>query len=217
MSHVLLIGATGGIGSRLLPMLVARGHVVTALHRSADQADDLRAAGATPVMADLMEITPEQLTKLATGQDIIVFSAGAAGSGADRTAEIDGKGPVKCIEAAQASGAHRLYLVSAMPESGREQMPKTGFEFYMKTKKEADAALAASDLDWVILRPGTLQDAEADGAVTLSRAVTYGRVKRGNVAAVLAELIEQPGIRREILELTDGDTPLTEAVAALRR
>ncbi|EPX78612.1 hypothetical protein [Salipiger mucosus] len=69
----------------------------------------------------------------------------------------------------------------------------------------------------MILRPGTLLSEEANGQVALSRALPYGSVRRGNVAAVLAALIARPEIRQEILELTDGETPVADAVAALAR
>ncbi|PJE33264.1 putative sugar epimerase YhfK [Pseudooceanicola marinus] len=217
MSRILLIGATGGVGSRLAPMLIASGHQVTGLHRSLAQAEKLRAQGVTPVAGDLMEMDAGALAEIARDHDIIIFSAGAAGSGAERTSEIDGRGPLKMIAAAKACGIARVYLVSAMPEAGRGGQPKLGFEHYMRVKKEADAALVASDLDWVILRPGTLLAEDGDDAVSLAPALVYGKVKRGNVAAVLAGLVECPEIRREILELTDGTTPVAEAVAACFR
>ena len=95
----------------------------------------------------------------------------------------------------------------------------------MRVKKQADIALVNSGLDWVILRPGTLQDEasdpsaaqHSDARVCLAQAVKYGEVKRKNVARVLAALIQTPAIHHEILELTDGDTPVPEAVNALRR
>ncbi len=40
---------------------------------------------------------------------------------------------------------------------------------------------------------------------------------RGNVAATLAELINTSEITNEIIELTNGDTPIAEAVASLKR
>ncbi len=50
--RVFVAGATGAIGKRLVPMLVANGHEVVAMTRSAQKTDPLRAAGATPVVAD---------------------------------------------------------------------------------------------------------------------------------------------------------------------
>ncbi|MBT9386421.1 SDR family oxidoreductase [Pseudooceanicola sp. CBS1P-1] len=217
MSRILLIGATGGVGHRLASLLVAAGHEVTGLHRAPEQAEGLSAMGVTPLRGDLMELSAHELTLAAQDHDVIIFSAGAAGSGTERTSEIDGQGPVKALAAAEANGIRRFYLVSAFPEAGRDRDLGPGFEHYMAVKKHADAAVAASGLDWVILRPGTLLHEEADGQVSLGWALGYGSVKRGNVATVLAALVDHPEIRREILELTDGDLPVAEALAAVTR
>src|SRR5262249_59255880 len=50
--RVFLAGATGAIGKRLVPQLVASGHGVTATTRSADKAELLRRLGADPVVVD---------------------------------------------------------------------------------------------------------------------------------------------------------------------
>lgn len=50
---ILLTGGTGFIGSAVLRRLVEDGHEVTAVVRSADSADSVRAAGATPLEGDL--------------------------------------------------------------------------------------------------------------------------------------------------------------------
>lgn len=215
MANIFVIGATGGVGKYLCPMLINNGHKVTGLHRSQDQAEVLRNQGVFPVQGDLMDITSEQLTELTKGSDIIVFTAGAAGSGVDRTSVIDGLGPVKMIQAAADNGIKKVYLVSAFPESARNENLGEAFEHYMRVKKEADVAMVSSGLDWVIVRPGTLLHEEADNRVTLGHAIKYGTVKRGNVASVLAKLIDTPSIRREILELTDGELSVEQAVNAI--
>lgn len=215
MANIFVIGATGGVGKYLCPMLINNGHKVTGLHRSQDQAEVLRNQGVFPVQGDLMDITSEQLTELTKGSDIIVFTAGAAGSGVDRTSVIDGLGPVKMIQAAADNGIKKVYLVSAFPESARNDNLGEAFEHYMRVKKEADVAMVSSGLDWVIVRPGTLLHEEADNRVTLGHAIKYGTVKRGNVASVIAKLIDTPSIRREILELTDGELSVEQAVNAI--
>ncbi|MGY0614687.1 SDR family oxidoreductase [Vibrio sp. FJH11] len=215
MANIFVIGATGGVGKYLCPMLINNGHNVTGLHRSQDQAEALRDLGVYPVQGDLMDITSEQLTELTKGSDVIVFTAGAAGSGVDRTSVIDGLGPVKMIQAAAENGIKKVYLVSAFPESARNNNLGEAFEHYMRVKKEADVAVVNSGLDWVIVRPGTLLHDEADNRVTLGHAIKYGTVKRGNVASVLAKLIDTPTIRREILELTDGELSVEQAVNAI--
>ena len=83
----------------------------------------------------------------------------------------------------------------------------------MAVKKQADVYLAESDLDWVILRPGTLVDTAGTGRVRTGLAIPYGNVPRDDVAATLVALIETPAVDRAIIELTEGDTPVNEAVA----
>lgn len=217
MSTIFIIGATGGVGHRLSPILVKAGYKMIGLHRKPEQAEALREAGISPVKGDFIDMSADDLAKVMTGADIVIFSAGAAGSGLDRTTAIDGEGPAKVISAMKQLDIRRFYLVSAFPEAGRGKEPRPGFEHYMKMKKQADADVVASGLDWVILRPGTLLHEDADDRVNAGLAIPYGTVKRGNVAAFLAELIETPAINREIIELTDGDTPVLEAVSALVR
>ncbi|EOW4672435.1 NAD(P)H-binding protein, partial [Enterobacter hormaechei] len=89
------------------------------------------------------------------------------------------------------------------------------FENYMRVKKMADVELAQSELDWVILRPGALQDKTGTGYVRAGLAIPYGNVPRDDVAATLAELIEQPAVSRVIIELTSGDAPVREAIQKL--
>jgi nucleoside-diphosphate-sugar epimerase len=53
--RVFLAGATGVIGRRLVPALLAAGHEVTAMCRSEQSAAQARAAGAEPVAADALD------------------------------------------------------------------------------------------------------------------------------------------------------------------
>src|SRR5919201_1714773 len=53
--RVFIAGATGVIGRRVVPLLVADGHEVVGMTRSPAKADGLRAAGAEPVVADALD------------------------------------------------------------------------------------------------------------------------------------------------------------------
>jgi nucleoside-diphosphate-sugar epimerase len=53
--RIFVAGGSGVIGIRLLPLLLADGHVVAAMTRSADKAGALRAAGAEPVVCDVFD------------------------------------------------------------------------------------------------------------------------------------------------------------------
>ncbi len=53
--NVFVAGATGAIGTQLVPQLVAAGHDVTGMTRSPAKTDRLRALGARPVVADALD------------------------------------------------------------------------------------------------------------------------------------------------------------------
>lgn len=53
--RIFLAGATGVIGVRLMPLMLAEGHIVAAMTRTPEKIDGLRAAGVTPVLCDLFD------------------------------------------------------------------------------------------------------------------------------------------------------------------
>ncbi|MDX3313287.1 NAD(P)H-binding protein [Streptomyces sp. ME08-AFT2] len=212
---VFQIGAAGGVGRRLAGLLSERGDEVTGMHRSPAQADTIRATGATPVTGDLIADSVEELAGKLVGHDAVVFSAGAHGTGTDKTTLIDGKGLAKAADAAAAAGVTRFVLVSVFPDALRGGEGGEGFEHYIKVKKSADVYLTRTDLDWLIVRPGTLLDTPGSGRVTAGSAVEYGDVHRDDVAAFIDAALHEPALSRVIVELTSGDTPVADAVARL--
>ncbi len=212
---VFVIGATGQVGRHLVTRLAEGGHAVRALHRKPEQADALAAQGAIPVRGDLAEIAEADLAQAMTASETIVFSAGAGGAGAEVTEAIDGRGLERAVAAAKSAGIARFVLVSAFPEAGRDRERSDGFEHYMRIKKRADVSLVASGIDYVILRPGKLTDEPGTGHVRADLAIPYGSVSREDVAAALAGIVERTALSRTIIELTEGETPLTEALDRL--
>ena len=216
MSQVFIVGAAGKVGRSLVEQASARGHRVLALHRAQEQAAELTALGARPVQGDLLQLDVAALAALMKGCDVVVFSAGAGGKGgASMTDAIDGRGLELAVAAAQAAAVPRFLLVSAFPEAGRGKHLSDTFENYMVVKKRADVHLAESALDWVILRPGTLTDEPGTGRVRAGLAIPYGNITRAEVDETLLALSEHPQLRRCIIERTEGDTPVFEALQAL--
>lgn len=213
--RVFLIGAAGGVGRRLSHLLTAGGDEVTGMHRDPAQAETVRASGAAPLAGDLIGDTVDELAEKLSGHDAVVFSAGAHGTGMDKTTAIDGKGLEKSAAAATRAGVARFLLVSAFPEAGRDRETSERFEHYLKVKKSADAHLARTGLDWLIVRPGTLLDEPGTGRVSAGLALEYGTVPRDDVAAFLDAALHEPAMNRVIVELTAGETPVADAVAEL--
>lgn len=213
--RVFQIGAAGGVGRPLARLLVSRGCEVSGMHRSPAQADRIAATGAIPLMGDLIASTPQQLADKMAGHDAVVFSAGAHGTGMDRTTAIDGDGLAKAADAAALIGIRRFVLVSVFMDAGRARERSERFEHYMAVKRRADVYLAATDLDWLIVRPGTLLNDPGTGLVNAGPAIAYGSIPRADVASFIAESLFDPELNRVTVELTAGRTPVAEAVAAL--
>ncbi|MFY8285566.1 SDR family oxidoreductase [Pseudoalteromonas sp. SSMSWG5] len=218
MARVFIIGGAGKVGQRLSKQLSQRGHHIRALNRNKEKDDLLRQLGASPVRGNLTELDATSLAEHIKGNDVVVFTAGAGGKGGpEMTNAVDGEGLKTAVSAALIAGVSRFLLVSAFPEASREKFISDGFENYMRVKKMADVALSESGLEWVVLRPGLLDDKPGTGHVRAGLAIPYGSVSRDDVAATLAEIIEQPSVTRVIIELTEGDTPVHEAVQKMAR
>ncbi|MEN4769848.1 SDR family oxidoreductase [Duffyella gerundensis] len=217
MAKVFIIGAAGKVGIHLTRQLADNGHQVSALHRKPEQADTLQQAGATPVAGDIQALSRDALAALLTGHDAVIFTAGAGGAGIELTNAIDGAGLALAVDAAEAAKVRRFLLVSAFPDAGRGKTPSEGFENYMRVKRQADVYLAASTLDWTIVRPGTLTDEPARGLIHAGLAIPYGNIPRADVAATLAALIDRPEVHHTIIELTEGDMPVADALQSLPR
>jgi uncharacterized protein YbjT (DUF2867 family) len=212
--RILIAGGHGRIALLLSRRLSARGDQVAGLIRNPDQAADLTAAGAEPVVADLERVTGPELATSLAGADAVVFAAGAGpGSGAARKESVDRAAAALLADAALRAGVRRYLQVSSM---GADDPPEDDevFSVYLRAKAAAEADLRGRELDWTILRPGGLTDGSATGRVALARHVEFGRVPRDDVAAVLVALLDEPRTAGLTLELVGGDTPIDEAVAA---
>jgi 2-alkyl-3-oxoalkanoate reductase len=75
--RVFVAGASGAIGSRLVPQLIERGHQVTGSYRSAGNAERLRALGAEPVELDLLDPAAVRRAVLEAKPDAIAHEATA--------------------------------------------------------------------------------------------------------------------------------------------
>ncbi|MGF6512951.1 uncharacterized protein YbjT (DUF2867 family) [Pseudomonas sp. BT76 TE3572] len=217
MSKVFIIGAAGKVGQRLVKQLAGRGHEAIALHRKPEQGSELAALGVMPVEADLLKLDSGKMAQLMSDSDVVVFTAGAGGAGMDLTNAIDGRGLELAVDAAIQAGIRRFILVSAFPDALRGSQISEGFENYIAVKKRADARLMGADLDWVIVRTGTLLEDTGTGKIRADVTIPHGEVSRDDVAATLAELIDQPKVSRVIIELTQGDTLVSDAVRRLDR
>ena len=218
--RVVIAGGHGKIAMRLEYRLAARSDDAVGLIRSPAHRDDLRAAGAEPVLCDLEAAGVDEVAGHLAGADAVVFAAGAGpGSGAARKETVDHGAAVLFADAAMQAGVRRYLLVSSV---GVDTPPKAGtdevFAAYLRAKQAAEVDLLARDLDLTVLRPGSLTNAAATDRVLLAPPAGHrGEIPRDDVAAVLVALLDEPRTAGLVLELVGGDTPVADAVRALRQ
>ncbi|MFJ5776615.1 SDR family oxidoreductase [Streptomyces sp. NPDC093094] len=214
--RIVIAGGHGQIARRLEKLLSSRGYEVAGIIRRPEQGDDLREAGAEPVLLDLESASVEEVAAHLQGAHAAVFAAGAGpGSGAARKDTVDKGAAVLFADAAVRAGVRRLLVVSSMGADPRHVGSEI-FDVYLRAKGEADAHVQGLDaLDWTILRPGSLTDDPGTGQVRLEARTGRGAVPRDDVATVLAELIETPATAGLTLELIGGRTPVPVAVKSV--
>ena len=216
--RIVIAGGHGKVALLLERLLAERGGQAVGLIRNPAHVAEVRNAGAEAVVCDLEAASAEDVAVLLSGADAVVFAAGAGqGSGAARKDSVDRAASVLMADAAERAGVRRFVQVSSM---GAGAAPRPGADevwaAYITAKTAAEADLRARDLDWTILRPGGLTDAPAVGRIRLAPPpVPGGTVPRADVAAVIAALLDEPGTRHQILELTGGDTPVAAAVHSI--
>ena len=214
--RVVIAGGHGKIALLTERLLSAAGHRPVGLVRSADQADDLAAAGAEAVVLDLEHSDVDAVTVALAGADAVVFAAGGGpSSGAARKLTMDRDGAVLLAEAAERAGVRRYVMVSSMGADDHDPQSDEVFQVYLRAKSEADADLRRRDLDWTVVRPGGLVDDPPTGQVQVAQRTGRGTVPRADVAAVLVELlVHGVGVGAQF-ELVSGTTPVAEALRAL--
>jgi uncharacterized protein YbjT (DUF2867 family) len=212
--NIVIAGGHGQIARQLGRLLADRGDRVRGLIRNPDQAGDLEAIGVEPVVFDLER--DDGLATAIEGADVAVFAAGAGpGSGAARKETMDRDGAIKLIEACKADGVGRYLIVSSMGAKPGVTGDEV-FEVYLRAKFEADEAVRASGLDYTVVRPGGLTDDPGTGRIALAPDLARGSVARADVAATFAAMLEAPNTIAKTLDLVGGDTPIADAVAAVR-
>lgn len=211
--RIVIAGGHGQIALRLERLLSAAGHEVAGVIRRPEQGDDLRSAGAEPVLLDLESASVEEAAAVLQGADAVVFAAGAGpGSGTGRKDTVDRGAAVLFADAAERAGVRRYIVISSMGADSAHQGDEV-FDVYLRAKGAADDYVRGrSALDWTVLRPGMLTDDAGTGLVRLEASTGRGPVPRDDVAAVLAEMVESTATAGLTLELVSGSVPVAVAV-----
>jgi nucleoside-diphosphate-sugar epimerase len=218
--RVVILGGHGKVALLAAPTFESAGIAVDSVIRNPDHSAEVTAAGGNPVVLDIENATVDELADAFSGAKAVVFSAGAAGSGADRTLAVDYRAAVRSMEAAARAGVSRFVMVSyATAATDVDTLdPSDSFYPYAKAKHDADEHLRGTELDFTILGPGLLTLEPTDGRIQL--ADIEGRelpaddkvTSRQNVADVMVHVIVSGAASRQTINFYDGETPIAEAI-----
>ncbi len=193
---------------------MSAGHQPVALVRNESHRGELEAAGAEVRLLDIEQDDAAAFGRAFDGCEAVVFAAGGGPDGnKERKRTVDLEGSLKSIEGSRLAGLRRFVQVSAI-DVDQPVAPDMGevWRAYVEAKRDADAALRATDLDWTILRPGRLTDEAPTGLVALGPDVARTSVPRADVAAVLAAVIDNPATVGHQWNLVSGELSVADAI-----
>jgi len=212
---ILLTGATGSIGSRLLPRLIASGQDVRCLVREPRKLGDQR-VNVQITMGDLRELSdPYLLRQAMRGVDTVIhLAASIRDQPPFRVEELNGLATVRLLEAAELAGVKRFVFFSALNASS---VQRTRF---FRAKWIAEQAVMKSLMETTIFRPSIVFD-QSDPWITILRRFSflpvipvsgdgnsrYQPIWADDVARTVVATLEQPGRKGTgIVELAGPET-----------
>lgn len=206
---VLVIGANGNTGTRVIQRLAESDHDPIAMIRNPSHRASFDKLGVPSVLADL----EYPIDHAVQGCDAIIFAAGSGGkTGKDKTVLIDHIGAIRSMVAAQVNNVRRYIMLSSMNNDINSQSP---IAHYHRAKAHADNHLVETSLDYTIVCPGGLTDEAGTDLVSINAELTgRGLTSRANLASVLVACLDYHNSIGKSFRVLDGDTPLTDAMSA---
>lgn len=148
---VLVVGASGQLGTRIVHRLVTAGQPVRALVRATSVITHLQRPGVELVQADLMR--PETLDAACRGAGAVIATANAVAPTHGSTFEaVDDRGYAALLEACGRHGCGRFVLISVPVTAHDAAVP------LFRTRRLTEQRLSASGLEYAVLRAGPFMD-----------------------------------------------------------
>ena len=210
---ILVIGASGRVGTDLVKQLLTDNHQVTGTTRQEEQLfnDDNYSQLDLDITAekDAIEQQIEQ------DIDAVYF---VAGSGGKDILEVDLHGAVKTMQAVEHKGIKRYIMLSTVFSLDTSKWDNPGIadlkEYYI-CKHYADQWLVKnSTLDYTIVQAGALKERAATGKITINDE-NAGENSIADVATTLAAVLNADNTTKKVFSIHNGETAIDEAIAQL--
>lgn len=196
--RVLLLGASGLIGSAVAARLMARGDRVVGVSRR---------GGPGALKIDVAEIgDASEWTPHLSDIDAVVNCAGVLQDSATDSTDVHSRAVALLAEACQRNGVRRFIHLSAV---GVDRETPSEFS---RSKRAGDDALMASDLDWVILRPSVVIGRPAYGASALMRGLAALPLRPAMTNTGQLQLVHLNDVVETILFFLKPDAPARQVL-----
>jgi uncharacterized protein YbjT (DUF2867 family) len=164
---LLLTGATGSIGSRLLPLLLERGEEVRCLVRDPRRLGPRR-VDVQIALGDLGDLSdPHTMRQSLRGVDTVVhLAATIRDQPPRRIEELNGLATVRLLHAAERAGVRRFVFFSAL-DAGAAQRTR-----FFRAKWVAERAVESSSIETSVFAPSIVYD-QSDPWITLLRRISF--------------------------------------------
>jgi uncharacterized protein YbjT (DUF2867 family) len=208
MTQILVVGATGETGRRIVRELSERQVAVRAMVRNPETARAVLPDTAELVVGDVLDL--ESLKRGMVDCTAVICATGAKPSfNITEPFMVDYQGTKNLVEAAKAVGINRFVLVSSLCVS-QFFHPLNLFWLVLFWKKQAEAYLQNSGLIYTIVRPGGLKNEDNRDNIVMASADTLfeGSIPRQKVAQVCVESLDRPAAHNMIVEIiAKSDAP----------
>jgi uncharacterized protein YbjT (DUF2867 family) len=208
--RVLVVGANGKTGTRVVRNLVAGLHDPVAMIRHPEQRSAFDELGVNTVLGDL----EYPIDHAVMGCDALIFAAGSGGStGKDKTVLVDRLGAIRTMVAAQVHGVNRYIMLSATYVDVQSRSP---IAHYHQAKAHADNYLRETELSYTIVCPGRLTDDRGTGRVSVDPNINLaGETSRDNLATALAMCLDMENTVGKTFSLLEGTTEIEHALGSV--
>lgn len=210
---VLVIGASGRVGSDLAKQLLAANHQVIGTTRQEEKLFD--ADNYSQLDLDITAGKDTIQSQLDQDIDTVYF---VAGSGGKDVLEVDLHGAVKTMQAAQDKGIKRYIMLSAVFSLDTSKWDNPGIadlkEYYI-CKHYADQWLVNnSTLDYTIVQAGALKERPGTGKIAVNDGDS-GENSIEDVATTLAAVLNANNTIRKVFSMHNGETAIDDAIASV--
>lgn len=205
MENILVAGANGAVGKRIVNLLEASQYFKpVAMIRKEKQKKQFEIRNIATVVADL----EEDISGVTEGIDKIIF---AAGSGGKKVVAVDQEGAKKLIDLSNKTKIKKFVMLSSMGADSPEDADE--LKEYLRAKHNADEYLKISDLNFAIVRPGSLTDEPGTGKIILDSKLKHsGEISRDDVAQTLVRSLHNDNANYSVFEILKGDNLIATAI-----